>query len=82
MIRVSVVLALLVTMAGSAIAQLPLLDKTTIDLYQTAIEPTDDEVAFLKIDWKSQLSKAVAVAHESEKPLLIYVMNGHPLGCT
>ena len=82
MIRVLVALAFVVTMVGPAIAQLPSLDQTTIDQYQTAIEPTDDEVAFLKIDWKSQLSKAVAVAHASEKPLLIYVMNGHPLGCT
>ena len=81
MIRVLVALAFVVTI-GPAVAQLPPLDQTTIDQYQTAIEPTDDEVAFLKIDWKSQLSNAVAVAHASEKPLLIYVMNGHPLGCT
>ena len=82
MIRVLVALAFVVTMPGVTIAQLPPLDITTINRYQTAIEPTEDEVAFLKIDWKSQLSKAVAMAHASEKPLLIYVMNGHPLGCT
>ena len=69
-------------LTGRATAQLPSLDFSTMDQYRNAIEPTAEETAFLKIDWRSQLQDAVARAYESDKPLLIYVMNGHPLGCT
>ncbi len=63
-------------------AQLPELSAGSLESYQIAIEPTADETEFLQINWNSQLHRAVRKAHESEKPLLIYVMNGHPLGCT
>lgn len=63
-------------------AQLPQLSPDTLSDYRDAIEPTSDESAFLDIDWYSQLGPAVREAHKTEKPLLIYVMNGHPLGCT
>lgn len=85
MLRVLSVLALLVNLATvirPAFAQIPPLDQSTFDRYRNAIEPTGDETAFLGINWQSQLSRAVQRAYESEKPLLIYVMNGHPLGCT
>ena len=82
MYRFLIALALAGLSAGPMVAQLPPLSQSTYGRYQTAIEPTEDEVAFLNIDWKSQLSNAVSLAHQSDKPLLIYVMNGHPLGCT
>ncbi len=63
-------------------AQLPQLSLESLADYREAIEPTADESAFLDINWYSQLGEAVREAHKSEKPLLIYVMNGHPLGCT
>ena len=69
-------------MANPAWAQLPSLTRSSLDRYQQAIEPTPDEVAFLAIDWQSTLGQAVAIAREADKPLMIYVMNGHPLGCT
>ena len=72
----------LAILANPALGQMPELTPSTLDIYQQAIEPTDDEIAFLNIDWHSTLSQAVSIAHESEKPLLVYVMNGHPLGCT
>ena len=72
----------LAKLAIPACAQLPPLTLSSLDRYQQAVEPTPDEVAFLEIDWQSTLGKAVAIAHEADKPLMIYVMNGHPLGCT
>ena len=63
-------------------AQFPELNAKTVESFKNAIEPTEDESAFLKIAWESQLGQAVTKAYRGEKPLLIYVMNGHPLGCT
>ena len=63
-------------------AQLPPLSSETIEDYQLAIEPTETGSAFLRINWYSQLRQAVREARHSEKPLLIYMMNGHPLACT
>jgi hypothetical protein len=68
--------------AQRASAQLPELNSQTIDAYRLAIEPTKTETAFLSIGWYSQLRQAVSKAFQSDKPLLIYLMNGHPLGCT
>jgi hypothetical protein len=63
-------------------AQLPDLDVETFGDYRNAIEATSEETLFLNIRWQSTLRQAVKQAAEAEKPLLIYVMNGHPLGCT
>lgn len=63
-------------------AQLPNLDLETFGDYRNAIEATSEETLFLNIRWQSTLCQAVKQAAETEKPLLIYVMNGHPLACT
>ena len=63
-------------------AQLPELSLQTLEAYQQAIEPTGNETNFLKINWYSQLRESVSKAYQSDKPLLIYMMNGHPLACT
>ena len=73
---------LLLSLATTSSAQLPDLTKQTFQDYQAAIEADVAETAFLKINWYSQLHRAVKEAHQREKPLLIYVMNGHPLACT
>ncbi len=46
------------------------------------IVPDDDELAWQKIPWESTLWQAVRKANLEDKPLLIWAMNGHPLGCT
>ena len=82
------IIGLMIAIAGlflwpaGTVAQLPELDFKSIAEYRAAIEPTESESAFLNIGWYSQLHQAVKQAHRTEKPLMIYVMNGHPLGCT
>lgn len=34
------------------------------------------------IPWQTDLLKAQRIAAESKKPLFIWAMDGHPLGCT
>ena len=38
--------------------------------------------AWQSIPWKSSLLEAQQLAAEEEKPLFIWAMDGHPLGCT
>lgn len=72
----------LVSCCAPLCAQLPDLDAASCAAYQTAIEPSSEEVAFLKVPWESELKRAIRRATREAKPLLIYVMNGHPLACT
>jgi hypothetical protein len=44
--------------------------------------PKESELAWRSIDWKPTLWDAVIEAHASRKPILLWAMNGHPLGLT
>ena len=44
--------------------------------------PTEKEDAWLTIPWRTDLQQARFEAQESGKPLFLWMMNGHPLGCT
>lgn len=52
------------------------------DAFVDKISPEPDELAWQEIAWESQLTKAIERANREDKPLLIWAMNGHPLGCT
>lgn len=44
--------------------------------------PDAEEVAFRSLGWSASLWDGVVAAQETEKPILLWAMNGHPLGCT
>lgn len=44
--------------------------------------PTPDETGWERIPWIPSFAGGVLAAQEAQKPLLLWVMNGHPLGCT
>ena len=44
--------------------------------------PTASEERWRKIPWIATFYEGVTEAQQSRKPLLIWVMNGHPLACT
>ena len=46
------------------------------------ILPTRSELKFKQIPWLSTFEKGILAGNEKEKPVLLWVMNGHPLGCT
>lgn len=48
----------------------------------TFIQPDAKEQAYKEIDWRVKLSEAIAEAKELGRPILLWTMNGHPLGCT
>ncbi len=45
------------------------------------LRPADDE-PWLTIPWRITLLGAQQTAAEEKKPLFIWAMDGHPLGCT
>lgn len=46
------------------------------------IVPAAREMAWLDLDWNVTLWDAVQKSKAVDKPILLYAMNGHPLGCT
>lgn len=45
------------------------------------ILPTAEEERWLQIGWRTNLSEARRDAAKEGKPILLWVMNGNPLGC-
>ena len=42
--------------------------------------PTPDEVAWRDIPWRASLADGIAAAAAADRPLLLWLMNGHPAG--
>ena len=72
--------ALLLALAGFASAET--LTDATYEKTRDEILPTKDELAWQALGWRTSLWAGVVDAQKAEKPVLLYVMNGHPLGCT
>ena len=47
-----------------------------------AIRPSEEENSWKKIGWRNAFWPAVQEARELGRPILLWTMNGHPLGCT
>lgn len=48
----------------------------------TFIQPDAKEQAYKEIDWRVKFWDAVTEAKALGRPILLWTMNGHPLGCT
>lgn len=48
----------------------------------SAVLPTAEEDAFLKIPWRLNILQARTESARTGKPLFVWSMNGHPLGHT
>ncbi len=48
----------------------------------TLIQPKSEESAWLSIPWQTDLWQAREQAAAAGKPILLWEMDGHPLGCT
>ncbi len=44
--------------------------------------PSADELRWTAIDWRASFWDAVVEGQKSDKPILLWAMNGHPLACT
>ena len=74
---------MLITLYGCTRNHQPFdLNKMTYDMWQEFIKPTSDELAWAEIPWRSTFYDGLVESEREQKPLLLWVMNGHPLGCT
>ena len=53
-----------------------------IDQWSEFIRPSSDELSYESIGWRNEFWPAVQLAQELGRPILLWTMNGHPLGCT
>jgi hypothetical protein len=44
--------------------------------------PNPNEASIRKIPWRTSVLQGIVDAHKNDMPVMIYLMNGHPLGCT
>ncbi len=44
--------------------------------------PTEQDLAWNRIPWRTSFQEGLLEAGEKQKPMLLWAMNGHPLGCT
>jgi hypothetical protein len=70
------------TMMALAAPGAPELSDKNYDETRRLVLPTKEEVAYREIPWKAALWDAVVEARDTERPILLWAMNGHPLGCT
>ena len=52
------------------------------ELWKTSIRPSPEELSFARIRWRTSLTVAVEEARRRDRPVLLWAMNGHPLGFT
>ena len=58
------------------------LNDRTYNMWKEFIKPTKEELAWAQIPWRSTFYDGLIDSDRQQKPLLLWVMNGHPLGCT
>jgi len=78
--RVTCVLAALFFFALQSRAAEPIAPERFSELH-TLIKPGDVEQAWTKIPWLASLWDARQKAAAEGKPILLWEMDGHPLGC-
>ena len=77
----SLILAALLGSILSAQSDLPALDAVAFKKIHPTIR-VNAGAKWLQIPWQTDILKARAAAALSKKPIFLWAMNGHPLGCT
>lgn len=54
----------------------------TVAAWRHFLQPTEEELAWRRIPWLSTFGDGLTEARQARRPLLLWVMNGHPLGAT
>ena len=44
--------------------------------------PNSSEQSYCRIAWRTSVLHGIVDAQKNDKPVMIFLMNGHPLGCT
>ena len=73
---------LLFALATPGIAASPAVNSTNLDQLHALMQPTAEESRWLTIPWRTSLWQARIDAAATGKPIYLWEMDGHPLGCT
>lgn len=57
-------------------------DAASLEAWRDHIAPRAVETRWQQIDWRPTLGDGLRDAAAEQRPLLLWLMNGHPLGCT
>jgi hypothetical protein len=68
--------------AIAALAQVPVLNDQSFERWRDYVRPQVKEERYLEIPWRESFYIAINEARETDRPILLWTMNGHPLGCT
>ena len=68
--------------AGLAASAAPAIEAEKFDELTALIKPRAEEQAWMQIPWEIDLWKARQTAAKIGKPILLWEMDGNPLGCT
>ena len=68
--------------AIAAQGQEPVLDDQSFERWRDYIRPHAEEQCYLEIPWRESFYVAINEARKTDRPVLLWAMNGHPLGCT
>lgn len=60
----------------------PRLDGLAVHEWAARLEPAAKDRAWLEIPWHASFHDGLQAADAADRPLLLWLMNGHPLGCT
>jgi hypothetical protein len=66
----------------AALGQAPALDDQSFERWRDYVRPSVKEEGYLDIPWRESFYIAVNEARDTDRPILLWTMNGHPLGCT
>lgn len=77
-----VVLSIAVLLNAGVLAQQPEFNDENYAAWREHILPSESELAFLSIPWQRTFKDGIIKADQADKPVLLWAMNGHPLGCT
>ncbi len=58
------------------------LDDSTFSEWKAYLAPKAQETEFCDVPWRPSFWVAIQEAQRERKPVLLWAMNGHPLGCT
>ena len=58
------------------------LNENTYGIWRKYIEPTELDLAWTGIPWRTSFQEGLLESGVKQKPMLMWAMNGHPLGCT
>lgn len=54
---------------------------SSVEQRMRTILPSEDEWRWMQIPWRTNVMQALAESGRAGKPVLLWVMNGNPLGC-